>query len=192
LANFKGRIGRAPHAPWNEFGPSAPTPPVAPDQPKASRQQPTDFTADANMPSPAMAPSPRHRDLPPKVQTSKPASRPPNPIRQQFGEAKRTVTRRGDKAEPSRRRKRKQRDDGRQLFILAKAIMKRLARAARRTRTFFWEREIQAAPTHDMHLDPRYATWYAADPDAGSAVFDGYNQDNTSRPADFNGPTFDL
>jgi hypothetical protein len=143
------------------------------------------------MPSPAMASAPRHRDLPPRVQISKAASRPPNPIRQQFGEVKRTVTRRGDKTEPSRRRKRKQRDDGRQLFIVVKAMMKRLARAARRTRTFLWERETQAAPTHDMHLDPRYASWYAADPDAGSAVFDGYNQDNTSRPADFTGPTFD-
>lgn len=135
-----------------------------------------------------MAPPPRQRDPPAKWQIAQPASRSHDPIRQQFGEAKRTITSRGDKTEP--RRKRKQREDGRQLFIFAKALVKRLAHAARRTRTFFWERYIHSMPSCDMHLDPRYVNWYAADP--GSAVSSDYSQGNTTAPANCNAPSLDL
>jgi hypothetical protein len=165
----------------------APTPPVAPDRPKDSRRQPTDFAAGAYVPSPAMAPPPE-RDLLPKVQTSKPAPDKParDPIRQQFGEAKRAVTSRGDPTEQALRRKRKQKEDGERSFIsAAKVMVKRLARAARRTWKFFWERNTPVAPSQDMRLDPRYAAWYAADPNAGSISFNDCNQINPRRPGDF-------
>jgi hypothetical protein len=189
LGLINDRIGRAPHAPWFESGPPMPTQARAPDRRKDSRQPPTRFTADANPSPPAMASPPRHRDPPAKVQVSKPVSRSRDPIRQQFGEAKRAVTRRSDVTERPRR-KRKQREDGRQFFIIAKAMMKRLARAVRRTRTFFWERDIQAASSPDMHLDPRYTNWYAAD--SGSAVSGVHNQDSVTVPANGNVPSLDL
>ncbi len=95
------------------------------------------------------------------------------------------MTRRGDQAEGPRQRKRKQQDDGRQLFIAAKAMIRRLARAAGWTRLFFGERATHAAPSQDMHLDPRYAGWYAVNLNSGSAISDNYNQSNASGPADF-------
>jgi hypothetical protein len=171
------------------LGPPAPAPPVAPDRRKD--QQPTPFTADANLPPPAMASPSPHRDRPAKGPMAKPASRSHDPIRQQFGAAKRKVTGR-EKTERPRSRKRKQREDGRQLFIFAKALVKRLARAARRTRTFFWEREIRAAPSRDMHLDPRYVNWYAVDPHAGSAASSDYSQNTVTAPANCNAASLDL
>ena len=94
LGSADERIGKAPRAPWIQFGPAAPAPSAASTLAKHSSQP--DPTADINMPPPAIAPPPRQQDSPPKGQTSRPASRSPNPIRQQFGEAKRKVTRRGD------------------------------------------------------------------------------------------------
>jgi hypothetical protein len=187
-ANFKARTGSEPRAPRIESGSPAPTQALAPDRRNDFRQPPTRFSADANLPPPAMASSPRPRVPPPKGQMSKPASRARDPIRQQFGEAKRTVT--GRDAKTERRSKRKQREDGRRLFIFAKALVKRLARAARRTRTFFWERDVQTASSPDMHHDPRYINWYAADSaSAGSGV---HNQDNVTVPANGNVPSLDL
>ena len=107
-------------------------------------------------------------------------------IRDQFGKAKRAVTRRGDPSAQALRRKRKQKEDGRQIFIPAARSM--LKRAARRLWTIFWERETLAAPCQDMHLDPRYAAWYTANPDDGGISSHDCNWTHPGRPPCFSSP----
>ena len=119
-----------------------------------------------------------------KTRTPKPASG--TSIRDQFGKAKRAVTRRGDPSAQALRRKRKQKEDGRQIFIPAARSM--LKRAARRLWTIFWERETLAAPCQDMHLDPRYAAWYTANPDDGGISSHDCNWTDSGRPPCFSSP----
>jgi hypothetical protein len=140
-----------------------------------------------------MTPPPPQRGPPPKPQTSKPPNGSQEPIRDQFRVAKHVIKRSGDGTENERRRNRKQKEDGRQLFSPAKAMVKRLARAAGRTWRFFWERETHTAPSPDMHLDPRYADWYAGDPDARGALSADYDYDRVAWPsADFDSPSLNL
>ena len=123
------------------------------------------------------------RQRTPKARTPKPAGRTRSPIRDQFRKAKRAVTRRSGKEEQAR--KRKQKEEGEQVFIdVAKDILKRLARAARRTWKFFWEIDIPAEPCLDPRLDPRFAHLYATDPGGGLPSC-CWNQDGPIRSTDF-------
>ena len=175
----QGRARQIEHHPY-------PTPPAAPDRLEDSGQP--EFIANTSLPPLAAASPPPQRNLRPKVGISKPAPGSRTSIRKQFGEAKRLVTRRTGKTE--RLRKRKQQEDAGQLFISAKAIMKCLARTARRTWKFFWERETPATPCLDMRLDPRYRDWYAGDPATDNAA--SHNQATAIWPSHINRPSLNL
>jgi hypothetical protein len=112
-------------------------------------------------------------------------NQPVGSIGRSFRAAKERLTRPSSEPEEKRPPKRKEKEDGRQLFIIAKSILVRLARAVRRrTRTFFWK--SKAAPRLPMHLDPQYRHLFSSEFLARYGTAAGYSP-GASRPA--TGPT---
>jgi hypothetical protein len=179
-------ISGAPRAPVIQFPLAGPAHSVPQHDRRPSPQAPPQdlhLTATAppvSIPATARAPP----AAAPIKQTPKPLlkqAQPAGSIGRSFRAAKERLTRSADEPEPKRPPKRKEKEDGRQLFIIAKSILLRLARAAgRRTRIFFWK--SKAAPRLPMHLDPLYRHLFSSEFLARYGAAASYSP-GASRPA---------
>ena len=178
-------ISGAPRAPVIQFPLAGPARSVPQHDRRPSPQAPPqDVRLTTTAPPVSIPATARAPPAAPIKQTPKPLlkqNEPAGSIGRSFRAAKERLTRSADETEPKRPPKRKEKEEGRQLFIIAKSILLRLARAAgRRTRTFFWK--SKAAPRLPMHLDPLYRHLFSSEFLARYGAAAGYSPD-ASRPA---------
>ena len=178
-------ISGAPRAPVIQFSPAVPARSV-PQHERRPSPQPwaQDLRLTVTAPPVSIPATARAPPAAPIKQTPKPLLKqnpPAGSIGRSFRAAKERLTRSADEPEVKRPPKRKEKEDGRQLFIIAKSILVRLARAVRRrTRTFFWK--SKAAARLPMHLDPLYRHLFSSEFLARYGAAAGYSP-GASRPA---------